>query len=458
MVRIRGRFHIHIHVAFFSLALTCCSCLRRGIETDAAANTLVVDNDNASEQLVENTTALSFSPPEHQIIGDDAYRRFWQDVQLGEQYRELHENTDFWNALKKLLGYLVRTMPRQPGQLSFGDLVFLAGDFFSGKFGRNKLQIDPAGALLSIKRHLKKKAAKLLKYIDSMVANGLHIQPGFYSRNFWFGVYRGMKYAKLGQMNYNHFGGPHYKGQPRGGIAFQEYEQIHAAALGVAESGDILEALQLEGTAGHYLSDLFAAGHVRTPREELHRVCGNHGLATILSMHDEDGFLGLTVKSEKVEVPWRAYGDARYSLEENRANREHVAQALKTGILGVFHTFLNANAHMSENFTVDSVASHIPFATDESHPPLVTVWGGHLRGRVTPPSMRPGEYKIIQLKCRPFLKEKCISCEDFSKMALTARQLTTMTDASAQKARELARAQVGPAAFKALEKINQACF
>lgn len=68
---------------------------------------------------------------------------------------------------------------------------------------------------------------------------------------------------KLAQYNYNHFGND----------AVKSYITGHTLALEYASKATSLEDLKyayfIEGYADHFLTDLFATGHSRTPRVEI---------------------------------------------------------------------------------------------------------------------------------------------------------------------------------------------
>lgn len=67
-------------------------------------------------------------------------------------------------------------------------------------------------------------------------------------------------YLGLAQINWDHFGAD----------ARTAYNAGHEAALERAISGDLHTAYTLNAFADHFLEDSFSAGHMRTPRRELH--------------------------------------------------------------------------------------------------------------------------------------------------------------------------------------------
>eukprot|EP00928_Gymnodinium_smaydae_P037402 TRINITY_DN25968_c0_g1_i1.p1 TRINITY_DN25968_c0_g1~~TRINITY_DN25968_c0_g1_i1.p1 ORF type:complete len:585 (+),score=64.44 TRINITY_DN25968_c0_g1_i1:180-1757(+) len=64
--------------------------------------------------------------------------------------------------------------------------------------------------------------------------------------------------------NFNHFA-PY---------AQKQYQVYHDEAIQAARGKDLERALKLDAIAGHYLTDLYAAGHWRAPVKKLYEVCG----------------------------------------------------------------------------------------------------------------------------------------------------------------------------------------
>lgn len=76
------------------------------------------------------------------------------------------------------------------------------------------------------------------------------------------------RYYSLAAKNISHFSA--------GGTARNEYERVHEQALGEAfraglssSSAKFADAKVTEAFSNHYLTDMFSAGHVRTPRQEI---------------------------------------------------------------------------------------------------------------------------------------------------------------------------------------------
>lgn len=67
-------------------------------------------------------------------------------------------------------------------------------------------------------------------------------------------------YLELAEINWDHFGDD----------ALTAYSAGHEVALSKAYNGNLERAYTMNAFADHFLEDLFAAGHVRTPRRLLH--------------------------------------------------------------------------------------------------------------------------------------------------------------------------------------------
>jgi hypothetical protein len=154
------------------------------------------------------------------------------------------------------------------------------------------------------------------------------------------------RYLALANSNFDHFGGD----------AVTAYRAAHAVAQGqavVARFQDdddkrraaLLGAYAVNAFADHFLTDMFASGHVRTPRRHLDDalksipIIGSE-VAGLLSkwMHDEDNKLGLWVTNATGDK-WVAYGDARYGDTWDAANRVIIKAAVQQSMTDVWNSF-----------------------------------------------------------------------------------------------------------------------
>ena len=167
--------------------------------------------------------------------------------------------------------------------------------------------------------------------------------------------------------------------------AIDAYTTGHTLARQIArESGRLnsIEGLKhayaIDAFACHFLTDLFAAGHIRNQRGELELFLINQlhfeptwakPLAGVLTgaQHEQDGNAGLNVEN-KIGEQWRAYGDGRFFSPENEENRKRVVQATQKSVDEVYSAFCQPN---SEEPSV--VLQLIPQPIEFNPMPLYTV-------------------------------------------------------------------------------------
>jgi len=155
------------------------------------------------------------------------------------------------------------------------------------------------------------------------------------------------RYLALAGMNFDHFG---LHGCAKAAYAYSHAHAIHIAAQASALKGEenegkkadmFREALAIEAMAQHYLSDLFAAGHIRTPRLTPYELCRDVTLgvkaAGLLAkrMHDEDNQVGLMVENG-LGLVWRTYGDAHSEDVLNKVNRQITIYAMALSLMEVY--------------------------------------------------------------------------------------------------------------------------
>ncbi len=149
------------------------------------------------------------------------------------------------------------------------------------------------------------------------------------------------RYLELASTNWDHF-------CP---WAWETYEMGHAAAVSqaIAAAAQSDPAKQLAGLelayamnafADHYLSDMFSAGHMRTPRKQLYETVTPSVAGSYCSryMHDEDCAFGLKVENEAGDN-WTAYGDKRFFDPANGRNKDICVQAIKASAADIYASF-----------------------------------------------------------------------------------------------------------------------
>lgn len=248
-------------------------------------------------------------------------------------------------SLKGLSGDTAEPLRQANGlELSFGDLLGLAGDFFGAK-GSGMIAAGASDAerekrfltayeclakdeeceplvkelLIDAKREketvLKGMAEgkKAIQIYDEGINSDAHFELD--SWWWWKRDFRIKSYANLAAVNIDHFGK----------AAVEAYSAGHRLAMKTMEEAfskkDDAEAFRkllllgysMEGFACHYLTDLFAAGHNRTPRELLLGIAAGN---CAWYQHREDGNLGLLVSNERGD-DWKAYGDGHWFDEHD---------------------------------------------------------------------------------------------------------------------------------------------
>ncbi len=125
----------------------------------------------------------------------------------------------------------------------------------------------------------------------------------------------------------------------------------------------IRDALIFNGMADHFLTDMFAAGHARTPRFELFAQCGmTSGGFYSNAQHDEENQRGVIMKNKKDEM-WLALGDSMLWNYGNRDNRKKAHQAAKASLREVALCF-------QKGCPDDVLATKLPLGALEIAPDL----------------------------------------------------------------------------------------
>jgi hypothetical protein len=194
-------------------------------------------------------------------------------------------------------------------------------------------------------------------------------------------------YFALALRNFDHFGEEAKKAYLAGHrVAIKA--AIAAAAVQIEDveerekmqRGLLREAILCELFACHFLTDLFAGGHIRVPRKEILNYLTLPGDMDIHStpdlekisdtsltiaglfarkMHDEDGAKGVRVRNNKGET-WEALGDGNYYNKDNRMNAQKACQAVVDGLNDIVLAF--SNSLQSEYATFEK---NVPLLDDE---------------------------------------------------------------------------------------------
>ena len=236
-------------------------------------------------------------------------------------------------------------------QLTYGRIIALAGDFF-GVLGGQICRADDheaafrkawetlaradAGELANIVSIMEEE----IRALDAVLRtrkrepHEMYDELGDELSQRWNGVTGGSsdywvpagRYLKLAAENFDHFGHGAETAYRAGHVVAMKEAAAAAKLSGSAAYAGLVRAYAMNAFADHFLTDLFSAGHLRVPRQELFDVTNTYwdaghvtGVGAYISgllvkgMHDEDSKYGLTVKNALGDH-WTAYGD-KYLLD-----------------------------------------------------------------------------------------------------------------------------------------------
>jgi hypothetical protein len=250
---------------------------------------------------------------------------------------------------------------------TYGDLIAINGDFFGAS---DTDEVICSGSSLSDRKtrfttvfnqlwsstdssYIEKILDQVRIESEALVA-AISAAGGPANFNGGYQVYHGLgdlRFANVVRMVYLAF----YNHDHFSSCARSAYEAAHTVAMETAQSaGSVLrdpsaysalsnsekrtaittakeglkKALVMNSFADHFLTDLFASGHIRTPRAEIATACGSTltGSLTGRRMHDEDNRNGLRVRNARGDV-WWAFGDNRLFDAQNAENAAMVKEA-----------------------------------------------------------------------------------------------------------------------------------
>ncbi|MHB8877120.1 MAG: hypothetical protein ACYC8T_25775 [Myxococcaceae bacterium] len=226
----------------------------------------------------------------------------------------------------------------------YGELVALSGDFYDSpsELYEERPSAVPWRREANDHEELRKMFAVELGWIeDRQRGRGTEAYPDLNLRMAW----SAKAYVELALRNVDHFG---WHNQ----LAYCRY---HGAALGMAVSAEgraderWARALVYNAFADHFLTDGFAAGHIRVPRAEIRLWCEGQGLSDKLAgalskvLHDQDGHVegfhgagednrkdteGLPVCNSKGDA-WRTFCDGQLFLFPGATSRPEVQRPVR---------------------------------------------------------------------------------------------------------------------------------
>jgi hypothetical protein len=311
--------------------------------------------NNQMQNQLQTGHELQFDSPEHFDLGAYALLSVPSDQ----------------GGVEKIYGnkLTVKSLQTSYGQmnLSFADIFWLGGDLIGEPKQIIGLSADPASTfqnnLVAFDKYKDYIPAVLIVYsnvttdVQKFIDTGSTlVVPDKYNYEYnkatggWGGAVGALVksglYLKLAQYNYDHFGGN----------AVKSYITGHTLALEYASKATNAEELKyayfVEGYAGHFLTDLFATGHLRTPRVEIVNYCANlgQGTASFLTklMHDQDGTTGLTLVNGKGET-WFGTGDENFYIPANKDNKIRALSVVQQSVDQIYNAYVSKNANTAIN-------------------------------------------------------------------------------------------------------------
>lgn len=156
------------------------------------------------------------------------------------------------------------------------------------------------------------------------------------------------RYIDLASVNMDHFGADAVKAYLAGhGLAVQQAAQLHGQdPASPAVQMKLLQCYGFNAFADHFLTDLFAAGHVRTPRRALwatpQTIAGETGLLA-RAAHNEENEDGLHVENARGDR-WVAYGDGKELDDVNAANLALAIAAVQASADEVYQAYVTGES------------------------------------------------------------------------------------------------------------------
>lgn len=356
--------------------------------------------------------ALQFDSPEHFDLG--AYALLSMPTNQG--------------GVEKIYGnkLTVKSLQTSYGQmnLSFADIFWLGGDLIGEPKQIIGISTNPTAtflinlaafdkykdyipAVLTVYSNVTNDVQKFIDTGSTLVVPDKYNYEYNKATGGWGGAVGALLksglYLSLAQYNYDHFGEN----------AVKSYVTGHTLALEYASKANNAEELKyayfIEGYADHYLTDLFATGHSRTPRVEIVSYCANlgQGPASFLTklMHDQDGGTGLTLVNGNGET-WFGTGDENFYTPANKDNKIRALNVVQQSVDQIFNAYVNKNANTAVNLAemkkimpdVEATANLVQNTT--SYPPMYKVIKG------TDGSLIINEYDT---KTQSYHQLKCLS-------------------------------------------------
>ncbi|THC87924.1 hypothetical protein EYZ11_012630 [Aspergillus tanneri] len=306
---------------------------------------------------------IRFQSAEHERIGDNVWLKYPEEkIMSGKEF----------------------AYPVDKTVLSYGLICALAGDFYGNckvigdaeqisdnwdadekrsidlfLANTKRLATNTGGYLRSILEHMKGQTQEVVAAEQIGKDPAQAYSECSYKYDLLYFWCTNWDYVLLALSNFDHFGED----------AVKAYKAGHKAALRQARAAGresdtkkkikaLTESYFLEAFAAHFLTDLFSAGHMRTPRRILHKTYTGSTKAEeptmeherfvfpkpwpadlcAQAMHDEDCANGLWV-TNKLGEQWAAYGDGQLFSPKNNTGYERALAAVQKGADEIWSAF-----------------------------------------------------------------------------------------------------------------------
>ncbi len=288
---------------------------------------------------------LNYESPEHFLLGSEVKLKYTQSTEQGNQ--------------SNLLSIILTNGVTQ--KLSFAQIVYLAGDFMgdpktqigghSEDINKNNFDINfrimtstPAKDYLPeiikiVNEELQNNSKNIANHEPFDIPDEDNIRfncaTGGGCNKVTFLTNFGL-YMKLASNNYDHFGKD----------AIDSYLAGHSLALNLAKvaksDDDLRMAYAYEAYADHFLTDLFASGHLRTPRRDIVTWC-NHTPQTVSSfltkvMHDQDNKNGIYITNQAGKS-WKTYGDKDLYINDNSESLKQALLVIQKSVDQIYNVY-----------------------------------------------------------------------------------------------------------------------
>jgi hypothetical protein len=224
------------------------------------------------------------------------------------------------------------------------------------------------------------------------------------------------RYAKLSLTNFDHFGKEAKRAFRAGYLVAIDTAKEAAQATDDETKAQLLrKAMTQMLFACHYLTDLYAAGHIRTPRKAIlnslvnkpiNEIPAVENISTIRlmtagflakEMHDEDcaKSINVTINREK----WLASGDGTFYKNEYEDNARKVCNAMVAALKEVIKAYNNGESYEPkyEDFALNNIPEDNTGLNEKRRKPMFKVMKGETSNQEEVHFRKDGTYEKMQL-------------------------------------------------------------